>query len=197
MKILHYKEILKMRGARILLFSIFLGLLLMLIVSGKTNGTIESIAVSFDEQYVACFECIDGAKISCFQSDGLRAFTYQIPTDISAGGHCALWFEDDILHALFYRTDLIVCFAMNGIVLDIVKHTAEIKPLEFPSFRQSKNKYIYDGNRIDVEYYRSNLLGYWLFNDERYLSIIHNNRESVRLLSWTAKAGILDTHISG
>ena len=91
-----------------------IGLLIMAFSYGKRSIDLESIAVSFDEQYIACFETGNGNKIRCFNSDGYMTFVYDIPSDISAGGYCSLWFEEHILCARFYRTDKIVYFATDG-----------------------------------------------------------------------------------
>lgn len=190
MVFLSLKERLSVRRLKILLCYVVFGLLMVAFFSGKSRIDIESIAVSPNEQYVACFETGTGHKIHCFHSDGSMAFTYNIPVNISSGGHCTLWFEDDILCALFYRTDKILFFALDGSILNIADTTAEDSPPKFPSFSRRYRQYVFDGNEIDVVYDKGSFLGYWLFGSERYLAITPKSGETKIVYSWTAKEGI-------
>ena len=187
-KIFFNKNKLSSQNGKKILTAFVLGLIMTLLFSGKSRMDLESIAVSHDEQYVACFETGKGYKIHCFDSNGLMSFTYSIPVDISAGGHCTLWFEDDVVRALFYRTDKVVSFALDGSILDISNSTFKEYPPEYPMFIQKECQYFYDGEEIDVIYNRSNNLKYWFGNAERYLVIIHENGEIEKILFWTAKA---------
>lgn len=190
MVFLSLKERLSVRRLKMLLCYVVFGLLMVAFFSGKSRIDIESIAVSPNEQYVACFETGTGHKIHCFHSDGSMAFTYNIPVNISSGGHCTLWFEDDILCALFYRTDKILFFALDGSILNIADTTAEDSPPKFPSFSRRYRQYVFDGNEIDVVYDKGSFLGYWLFGSERYLAITPKSGETKIVYSWTAKEGI-------
>ena len=188
----YFKEKLSGRRLKMLLCYVVLGMLMVAIFSGKSRVDIESIAVSPNEQYIACFETGNGHKIHCFQSDGSMAFTYNIPVDISSGGHCTLWFEDDILCALFYRTDKILYFTLDGSILNIADNTLEESPPKFPSFSQRYHQYVFDGNEIDVVYDKGSFLGYWLFGSERYLGIRYKSGETKIVYTWTAKEGIIE-----
>lgn len=175
------------RNGKKILTIFVLGLIMTLLFSGKSRMDLESIAVSQNEQYVACFETGNGYKIRCFNSNGSMAFTYSIPVDISAGGHCTLWFEDDVICALFYRTNKVVSFALDGSILDISNNTFKEPPPEYPMFTKKGHQYFFDGKEIDVIYNRGNILKYWFWDAERYLVIIHENGEMEKILSWTAK----------
>ena len=181
------KERLSRHSLKMLLLCVALGLLTVALFSGKSRIDLEAIAVSSDEQYIACFETGNGHKIRCFHADGSIAFIYDIPVDISSGGHCTLWFEDDILCALFYRTKKIVSFNMSGTILEISAEMSEELRPEFPSFAYSNHQYIFDGKEIDVVYNKGNLLDYWFFGAERYLAIIPESGEMKILRSWTAR----------
>lgn len=180
------------RKLKMLLCYVVFGLLMVTIFSGKSRIDIESMAVSPNEQYIACFETGNGYKIRCFNSDGSMAFTYNIPVDISAGGHCTLWFEDDILCAMFYRTGKIVYFTSRGSLLKIVTDTTEETYPEFPSFSQRHHQYVFDGNEIDVVYRKGSFLEYWLLGSERYLAITTKSGETKIVYSWTAKEGLTE-----
>lgn len=181
------KERLSGRSLKLLLLCVLLGLLAVALFSGKSRIDLESIAVSPDEQYIACFETGNGHKIRCFNTDGSIAFIYDIPADISSGGHCTLWFEDDALCAFFYRTGKIVSFGVNGTMLGISSETTEGSHPEYPSFARSSHQYIFDGKEIDVVYNKGNFLDYWFFGAERYLAITPESGETKIIHSWTAR----------
>lgn len=189
---LNFKERLSGRRLKVVLYSAVFGLLMALLCSGKPylNLALKAIVVSPDEQYIACFEPSAEYRIHCFHADGSMAFTYNIPVDISAGGHCALWFEDDVLCALFYRTDKIVYFTLSGSILNIADGTEEESPPEFPSFFRRGHQYVFDGNEIDIVYDEGSFLGYWLFGAERSLTITPQNGETKVVYAWTATEGI-------
>ncbi len=192
MEFLNFKERLSGRRLKELLCYVVLGLLLMFFFSGKSHIDLETIAVSPNEQYIACFKTGNGHKIRCFHSDGSLAFDFDILPEISAGGYCTLWFEDDVLLVLFYRTDKVVSFSMDGAILEIVDYAAKERPPEFPSFSKRGNQYVYDGDEIDVVYYRGSFLGYWLFGSERYLAITPKSGETKIVYAWKAKGGIVE-----
>ena len=185
-----FKNKLSEHRARVLLYYVSFGVLMTLLFSGKTSITLEAIAVSPDEQYIACFERGDEHKILCFSSDASLAFDFNIPPDISAGGHCTLWFEDDMLCALFYRTDKIAYFALDGTILNIVADTTEESPSEFPSFFRRGYQYVFEGNEIDVVYDKGSFLGYWLLGAERYLAVTPKSGDRKVIYAWTATEGI-------
>lgn len=188
----NFKERLSGRRLKVVLYSAIFGLLMTLLCSGKPylNLALKAMAVSPNEQYIACFEPSAEYRIRCFQADGSIAFTYNIPVDISAGGHCTLWFEDDVLCALFYRTEKVVQFALDGTILKILDNTTKERPLEFPSFSRKGHKYVFDGNEIDVIYDKGSFLGFWLFGAERSLTITHKNGETKVIYAWTAIEGV-------
>ncbi len=187
-----FKEMFSKRRLKVLLFSVIFGLLIMFLFSGKSHIDLEAIAVSPDEQYIACFETGNGRKIRCFRADGSLAFDYKISADISAGGNCTLWFEENVLCVLFYRTEKIAHFAMDGTIQEIVDNTSEETPPEYPSFSQKERQYIFDGDKIDVVYNKRTFLGYWLFGAERYLAITPTNGETKIVYAWTAAEGIIE-----
>lgn len=162
-------------------------ILLMAAFSGKSHIALESIAVSPNERYIACFENGNGYKIRCFHADTSLAFDYNIPSEISAGGHCTLWFEGDVLYVSFYRTDKIVCLSMDGTVIQIIDNCLEDDPPEFPSFYKKRHQLIYDGAEIDVVYNYRGFLGYYFLGQERYLAVISASGETKNVYTWTAK----------
>lgn len=182
------------RRLKILLYCVLLGLIVILLCVGKPylSLSLEAIAVSPDEQYIACFEPGAEYRILCFRSDGSMVFTYNIPIDISAGGHCTLWFEGDILCVEFYRTDKVVYLTLNGSILNIAADTTEEDRPEFPSFSQMHNQYVFNGNEIDVVYREGNFLGYWLGGTRRYLAITPESGETKIVYAWTAKEGVIE-----
>ena len=111
------KRTLSKRAMIALLCSLALELTIMLLFSGKSRIDLEAIVVSSNEEYLACFETGRGHKILCFCIDGSLAFDYNIPSEVSGGGHCALWFDADILCVFFYRTNKVVQFTMDGTIL--------------------------------------------------------------------------------
>lgn len=179
------------RKFNLLLCYVAFGLLVTMLVSNKTNIALESIAVSQDERHIACFERGNGRKIRCFSSDGSLEFDFMIPSDISAGGHCTLWFEEDVLCALFYRTDLKVSLSVDGSILEIVEYSSEELPPEFDSFSRKGPQYIFDGSEIDVMYNNQTLFGYWILGEERYLAITPKSGETIIVCAWTAGEGII------
>lgn len=187
MDYLNLKQKLSVHKIKKLLCFVIFGLLIVIFFFGKSRIDIESIAVSPNEKYIAYFETGNGYKIHCFNSDGSMAFTYNIPADISAGGHCVLWFEDDILCALFYRTDKIVRFASSGSILQISTDTTDESHPEFPSFSRRNHQYIFDGNEIDVIYNEGTFLEYWFLGSERYLAITSKSGETKIVYCWTAR----------
>ena len=174
------------KKARRLLCYFLIGLLLMVLLSGKSNLEIKSIAVSQNEEFVACFSNIDGCNIRCFSTDGLLQFHYDIPLDISSGGNCALWFDGDILYARFYRSDLIVSFDMDGTVTDICHEIATTVTSEYPSFLQQGHRYVFEGQNLGIVYDTGGL-GYWLWGEKRYLKIAPLGEEPIVLMSWVAR----------
>lgn len=193
MDFFHIKGIVSKHAWKEVLFSAVLGLLMVFLFSGKCRVNLETIAVSPDEQYIACFETgrADN-KIRCFHADGSLAFDYNIPANISSGGYCTLWFEDDVLCVLFYRTEKIVHFALDGTILKIVEHTTKERPPEYPSFSRKGCKYVFDGNEIDVVYNKETFFGYWFFGAERYLAITAANGETKIAYAWTATGGVTE-----
>lgn len=183
------KERLSGRRLKILLYSLAFGLLVMFLFCGKSRVDLETIAISPDEQYIACFETGSGHKIRCFHSDGSLAFDFNIIPEISGGGYCTLWFDDNVLCVQFYRTDKIVYFAMDGTILNIADDKTEDDPPDFPSFSRKGHQYVFDGDEIDVVYDRGSFLGYWLFGAERYLAITPQNGEAIIVCAWTATDG--------
>lgn len=182
----HIKQSLTRHKLKHLLFSLVLGLLIMCLLSGKSWRDIESLAVSPDEQYVAFFETDEGYKLRCYRVDGSQSFECDIPSELSAGGFCAVWFESDIVCALFYRTHKIARFSLDGSLLNISESNLEEYPPAFPDFEKKGAQYIYAGNHIDVIYNKRNVFAYWLFGAERLLTARSNNGESVVLLHWSA-----------
>lgn len=189
----HFKEKLSMGRMKVVLYSAILGLLIALLCSGKPylSMALESIAVSPDEQYIACFETSSAYKIHCFHADGSMAFTYNIPVDISAGGHCSLWFEDDGLYALFFRTDKILHFSFCGSVLNLSDATTEKSRPEFPDFSESGHQLIFSGTKINVVYDKGYFVEYWLLGSKRYLAITPIGSEPQIIYAWTAKKGAM------
>lgn len=181
-----FKYRLSGRRLKMMVCYVAFGLLITFLFSGKSSITLETITVSPDEQYIACFERGNGYRIRCFYSDGSLTFDFKIPPDISAGGHCTLWFEDDVLCALFYRTDKIAYFAMDGTILNIVENTTEGHLSEFPSFFRRGHQFVFEGNEISVVYDKGCFLGYWLFGAKRYLAITSKSGDTKIVYAWTA-----------
>lgn len=190
-KICNFKMLESARGRRMLVIFIVIGVALTLLSSGKYRMNLDAITVSPDEQYIACFES-QTHEILCFRADGSQAFTYEIPSDVDAGGYCVLWFEEDVLCALFYRTEKVARFSTDGSILEIVENTLEEDPETFPSFSHEGTKYIFRGNEITVEYNQRKFLGYWLFGAERYLAITPKDGEIKVVFAWTAKDGVIE-----
>lgn len=188
----NFKEKLTGRNLKILILSLVIGLLMMSIFNGKCRVDLQTVAVSSDEQYIACFETGKGFQINCYSADGSLAFHYDILPDISSGGFCTLWFEDDTLCALFYRTEKIVYFSPDGTIIKIADQNDMEAPPTFPSFFKERHRYVFDGNQIDVVYDKCTFLGYWLFGAERYLAITPKNGETKIVYSWTAEGGITE-----
>ena len=170
----------------ILLLTLIVGLFCALLFSNKSNKDIETIAVSPDEKYIAYFETGDGHKIRCFQNDGTLAFDYYIPSEMSAGGYCTLWFDGNVLFVLFYRTDKVARFTMNGTTISIDDYTDQNYPPKFMFFSYSRNKYSYIGTRIDVVYDRQSFLGYWLLNRERCAMVVFKDGTRLVLDRWSS-----------
>lgn len=189
MKYIDFKAILSGLSLKKLLYSVVFGLVMLFLFSGKSRVTLEAITVSPDEQYIACFETGNGYKIHCFHADGTLAFDFNVAPDVSAGGHCTLWFENNILCVLFYRTNKIVYFALDGTILNVADNAAEEYPPEYPSFSRKGQRYIFDGAQIDVVYNKGSFLGYWFLAKERSLSVTYQNGERKVLYAWTAAEG--------
>lgn len=190
MEYFNYKKMLSKRNLIILFCSVVVGLLIMALFSGKKRCELGTIAVSPEEQYIACNESFQWLgkgdrweKILCFQADGSLAFQYDIPSDISDGGACVLWFDEDVLCVYFYRTDKIVQFAMDGTILDIIVDKSVKSPPRFPSFTKSGHQYGYCGKEIDVVYDKRGVLGYWFSGEERSLVITPKDGETV--IAWS------------
>lgn len=188
----NFRKKLTGRNLKMLILFSVVGILLVSIFNGKCRVDLQTLAVSPDEQYVACFETGRGSIIRCFHADGLLAFEYEAPLDIGNGGYCAIWFEEDELCALFYKTHNVVHFAMDGTILNITDGTDMEYPPNFPSFKKQRRKYIFDGNKIEVVYNKQTFAGYWFFGAERYLEIIPKSGEPIIVYSWTAKEGVTE-----
>ncbi len=155
---------------------------------------LRSIAVSPSEQYIAFRDPLDihdengqYHKIRCFQTDGTFAFEYVITPEISSEGYCALWFDEDVLCVLFYRTHKVLHFAMDGTILETTTYPDQKSPPEYPSFQKNWREYIYRGKTIDVIYDKKGFVGYWFFHAERYLKVLFKNGEEKIL--WTGTTG--------
>ena len=188
-------RILSKRTMIALLCSLTLGLAIMLLFSGKSRIDLEAIVVSPNEDYLACFETGRGHKILCFCSDGSLAFDYDIPSDVSGGGHCALWFDENVLCVFFYKTHKVVQFAMDGTILKTDYNTSKQYPPEFPSFIQKDHQYIYEGNKIEVVYTKGSFWEYWIIGSERSFVIITEEGDRKVIYSWTAKDGITNQSV--
>ena len=182
----HLKEKITVRELKLLLICIIIGLLIMCLFSGKTRRDIESMAVSPNEQYIAFFETGEGYILRCYHIDGFQSFEYAIPAELSAGGHCVVWFEPDTLCALFYRTNKVARFSLDGTNVNFSKSDRDEYPPVFPGFSRKAAQYVYEGENIDVIYNRQSFLAYWLFNLDRELIVKSKNDKSVTLLSWSA-----------
>lgn len=182
-----YREELSQRKVITILCYIVLGLTIMLLFSGKSRVDLETIAVSQDERYIACFETGNGHRIRCFHIDGTQMFDYQVDPVLSSGGYCTIWFENEVLCVLFYRTNKIASFSMDGTILNIVDSSANRTQPEFYGFVQKKNQYVFYGNEIDVIYNKQSFWDYWLFGAERSLSIIPHEGDSIVICTWTAE----------
>ena len=174
------------RKLKYLLIYLAIGLLILCTLSGKSRREIQSMAVSPNEQFVVFFETGEGHKIRCYCMDGTQAFEYLIPSELSAGGHCVVWYESDVLCTLFYRTDKIVRFSSDGEILSVSESELEEDPPKFPGFNRKATQLVYEGKNADIIYGDPIELGYWLFGSERYLAVKLENGETTTLLSWTA-----------
>lgn len=172
---------------KLLLWCVLIGSILTSLFSGKSNVELNAITVSPNEQFVACFGNNGGNKIHCFHADGTLSFVYDIPLELSSGGHCVLWFENNVLCALFYRTNKIVSFSMDGSVLSIADDVNAKKRPEYPSFSRQSHQYVYEGNEIDVVYDTGGFFGYWILGAERYLAITLKNGETIKAIAWVAQ----------
>lgn len=191
MSILNIKISQNKRSAIILMISVLVSLFIIIFFSNKSKLMIESMAVSPDEQYIAYFITGDGYRICCVCADGTSTFTYDIPTDISAGGFCSLWFDDSSLYALFYRTDKLIRWALDGTILNISKSINDEYPPEFPLFTHKWCKYVFHGKKINVVYDEQSFWGYWVLGKERYVAIVSKNKETRTICAWTARDGII------
>lgn len=171
-----------------LLCFLVLGMVIMCLFSEKSRIDIEEIAVSSDEQYLAFFETGEGYKIRCFHKDGIPAFVYDIPTELSAGGHCTLWFDDDTLFVLFDRTDKSVQLSMAGSVLGVFEENEFANVPQYSDFYWRKNEYIYQGKEINVIYNKGSFLDYWILGAERYLVVESSRGDKQIISSWSANA---------
>lgn len=176
---------------KVMILSVALCLIGILLFDGKTNIDLQAIAVSDDEQYVACYEDWKSGKIHCFHSDGSLAFSFQVTPEIRNGGPCLLWFENDVLCAFFSRTNKAVYFLLDGTILETANLTMAKSPTEFPGFAYADGRYTYWGSTIDVVYERRSFWEYWLWDKDRYLAIISPNGASRYVYSWTAKDGVV------
>lgn len=174
----------------LLLTSVVISILCMFLFSNKYKIAIESMAVSPSEEYIAYFLRGDGYKICCEHTDGISMFSFDIPTDISAGGFCSLWFDNDSLYAFFYRTNKVVCFALDGTVQCISESTEEKYPPEFPSFTHKGSKYVFQGKYVNVVYNERTFWDYWILDKERYVAVLSKANEVKFVYIWTAEEGI-------
>lgn len=179
------KKLLSKRKMVMLLCSAALGLFMIFSFSGKSRVDIEAITVSPDERYIAYFETGRGYKIRCFHSDASLSFEFDIPSDVSAGGHCALWFDEDVLCVFFYRTDKIAKFTPDGTMLYIADYKEDKYPPKFPSFIHKNHQYIYEGREITVVYDKKSFLEYWFFNSKRFLAITTTEGKENVVDSWS------------
>lgn len=187
------KKFFSRKRIALLLCSTMLGVLVMFLFSGKKRIELNAIAVSADEKYIACNESYEhlgkgtrSEKILCFCSDGSMVFSYQITPDMSGGGTCRLWFEENTLYVLFVRTDRIIQFTMSGEIVDTDCMLVEEKP-KYPSFYQNGRQYVFTGANITVTYEVSGLVDYWFFMGENRLTIsnTYGNPHTV----WCANIG--------
>lgn len=184
--ILNLKVMLSNRKAKVLICSLVLGFLIAVLFSGKSNYCLKSIAVSPNEEYIVCFEASGTRTIHCYRADGSLAFNYEVPTNVSAGGNCALWFDNDVICALFYRTDKILHFTLDGKILKSSENSVEDIYPQYPYFTKKANHYVYSGEKIIVTYDEESFVGYWLLEKERYLAITTPDGDTKTLLAWTA-----------
>ena len=180
------KKILMNRNLKLLLIYSAIGLLIICTLSGKSRREIQSISVSADEQYVGFFETGEGFKLRCYSVDGRQTFEYEIPSDLSAGGHCVVWFESDVLHALFYRTKKIASFLPDGTLINVSESKLDEYPPEFPGFYRKDTQLIYNGKNIEI-LYSKNSFAYWLLGAERCLKVVFPDGQETTIVSWTAR----------
>ena len=185
MKILDIKSILSNHNVKRILVYIVLGVFFLLLFAGKTSYKIQAIAVSLNEEYIAYHEHA-GSELYCYSADGTLQFRLDVPTDIHAGGNCALWFDGDTLFAIFYRTKTRLSVSMDGTVLDTARNVQGTYPAEFPGFAESNHRHCYNGNKIDVVYDHESFLGYWFLGESRRLIIIPKGTDEIIIWSATA-----------
>ncbi len=178
------------RRRAILIFAV-IAVVFCFLFAGKSNSTIEAISVSPSEEYIACFDAVSQYRIICFRTDGTLAFEYEIPSDISAGGHCTLWFEDDRLCAFFYRTHKTVRFSNDGAILGVTENADEHERDQFDGFSAARHQLVYDGKQIKVTYEKRSFWGYWFGEQARYLSVTSLNGEKLVIYEWNARAGVV------
>ena len=106
-----------------------------------------------------------------------------------------MWFEEDALCVLFYRTDKLVQFNLDGSIRGISDGSGMERSPEFPLFSRQGRKFIFNGKQIDVVYDKRTFTGYWLFGAERYLAITPKNEEIKVVYAWTAK-GIISEEVT-
>lgn len=147
---------------------------------------LRAIAVSADEQYIGCFETGDGFKIRCFRNDSSTSFVFDVPTEVSAGGHCTLWFEGDNLCALFYRTKIILYLSPDGTIINKKDGSTMKYPPEYPNFLHNGNQYVFEGKLITVTYDEGSYFDYLYFDGKRKLVITNQNK--VPKEAWLADA---------
>ena len=192
----HFKlrERLSARKSKAVLLWLILGLFMVLLFCGKPflSMALEAAAISPDEQYIACFEPSSEYRIHCFRIDGSKMFTYNVPVNISAGGNCSLWFEEDLLFAFFYRTNKVVQITLNGSIRSVIENVEERSRPEFPNFTRRNNQYVFSGDEITVIYDEKSFWQYCFLNEERYLKIVSKNGEQKIICAWTAKEGMIE-----
>ena len=172
-----------------LLLYIVLGLLILILFTGKSRVDFETIAVSQNEEFIACFETGAGHKIRCYSADGPLMFEYAIESDLSAGGFCELCFDEETLCVSFVRTDKTARLNMEGKVMDITENTDAEASAEFLGFSKDGHLYVYEGEEICVIYDRASFLGYWFFGASRQLSVERKDGQTIVLSAWKARDG--------
>lgn len=174
-----------------IIIAVVLAVVFMTLLFYKDDCQIADCSVSLDEQYVVFVKRADRWKndyevqLVCCNIDGQQLFEKDI-TDHTAGGTCAVWFEDKTIVVYFFRNHLCISYSMSGEVLEEYTYTENWSPKLFREFKSIWGNRKYTASDFVLTYKNAGFISYYMMKKPR--SLILTKSDGSTYTFWIAYA---------